>query len=351
MYSQILANLTELNYTTEKLMFELMQPCSVMLENCIWLGQSVPCDTIFRVAKSSEGFCCSFNYNALKDNLEVNSDTNSVSEQLNDPVQRVSGAGQFVSLELLLKVSMAQYVAYTRSYYGISVLIHSSEDYPQASATTTVAQPDITDFVKRTRQCDLKDAGCLRDNRHIISSLQPESVTNETLGMNCPHCLPSCSEERYGVQSIIAKRFDVDNLTSLHYSYKNLSNQVTLKIHFKDVTCLKYRRDIFMTWDGFLASFGGIFGLCLGGSLISFIEIFYFFSLKLYSSYYGMVDTIDVPEVDYRKQENEIAIFHVSPFAIDDTHTMSPKSKNKSTVDVFHSKAKRQSVSYDRYLD
>lgn len=71
MFTQTLAILTELNYTTETLMFELMQPCSVMLENCIWLGKIVPCENIFRVAKSSEGFCCSFNYNALKDNLEV----------------------------------------------------------------------------------------------------------------------------------------------------------------------------------------------------------------------------------------------------------------------------------------
>lgn len=70
-----------------------------------------------------------------------NSDINTVSEQLDDPVHRVSGAGQFVSLEVLLRVSTSQYVAYTRSYYGISVLIHSPEDYPQASATTTVAQP------------------------------------------------------------------------------------------------------------------------------------------------------------------------------------------------------------------
>lgn len=31
----------------------------------------------------------------------------------------------------------------------------------------------------------------------------------------------------------------------------------------------------------FSASFGGIFGLCLGGSIISFIEFFYFFTFKL----------------------------------------------------------------------
>lgn len=164
MFTQTLNILTELNYTTEKLMFELMQPCNVMLENCIWLGKIVPCETIFRVAKSSEGFCCSFNYNSLKDNLEVwvhinfiirnyfqifnfcssisrNSEYDSVLDQLDNPIYKVSGAGQFVSLEVLLHVSTSQYVAYSRSYYGISVLIHSPEDYPQASATTTVAQP------------------------------------------------------------------------------------------------------------------------------------------------------------------------------------------------------------------
>lgn len=54
-------------------------------------------------------------------------------------------------------------------------------------------------------------------------------------------------------------------------------------MHFKDLTCIKYRRDMYMTWDGLFASFGGIFGLCLGGSVISLVELFYFFTLRLYS--------------------------------------------------------------------
>lgn len=32
-----------------------------------------------------------------------------------------------------------------------------------------------------------------------------------------------------------------------------------------------------------VASFGGIFGLCLGGSVISLVELLYFFTLRLYS--------------------------------------------------------------------
>lgn len=40
-----------------------------------------------------------------------------------------------------------------------------------------------------------------------------------------------------------------------------------------------------MTWDMLLASLGGIFGLCLGGSLISVVEIVYFFIKSLYRTF------------------------------------------------------------------
>lgn len=96
---------------------------------------------------------------------------------------------------------------------------------------------------------------------------------------------------------------------------EDLDDSTTLKVHFKDLTCIKYRRDMYMTWDGLfgklysphtlsmkfrirnydllqkvikfdflnIASFGGIFGLCLGGSVISLVELLYFFTLRLYS--------------------------------------------------------------------
>lgn len=63
--------LDELDYKTETLMKELMHPCHKLLEKCSWLGKFVPCDTIFRIAKSIEGYCCSFNYDAINDSLEM----------------------------------------------------------------------------------------------------------------------------------------------------------------------------------------------------------------------------------------------------------------------------------------
>lgn len=70
-FALIHQHLAALNYTTERLMYELMQPCEHMIANCTWLGMAMPCVQLFRVAKSSEGFCCSFNYKAPRNFLEV----------------------------------------------------------------------------------------------------------------------------------------------------------------------------------------------------------------------------------------------------------------------------------------
>lgn len=64
--SQTYAAINEMGYTTETLMFELMQPCEKMLQQCFWLNQKMPCASLFRVTTSSGGFCCSFNYNSIK---------------------------------------------------------------------------------------------------------------------------------------------------------------------------------------------------------------------------------------------------------------------------------------------
>lgn len=84
----------------------------------------------------------------------------------------------------------------------------------------------------------------------------------------------------------------------------DILNYTSLAVSFEDNTCIKYRRSIYMTWDNilcmnllishesinivvliilseififvYLASFGGIFGLCLGGSVISLMEIAHF---------------------------------------------------------------------------
>ena len=43
----------------------------------------------------------------------------------------------------------------------------------------------------------------------------------------------------------------------------------------------EYRRSQNMGWVDFISQIGGLFGLCLGFSAISFIELFYWLSIRL----------------------------------------------------------------------
>lgn len=70
-FDDVHSALDNINYTIEHLMYEVMQPCGILIEHCTWLGRTKPCDVLFRVATSEEGFCCSFNYKAPLDALEV----------------------------------------------------------------------------------------------------------------------------------------------------------------------------------------------------------------------------------------------------------------------------------------
>lgn len=66
------------------------------------------------------------------------------------------------------------------------------------------------------------------------------------------------------------------------YSDNKTENFTTVNVYFRELTCTKYRRDIYMTWDSLFSQFGGIFGLCLGGSLLTIVELLYAFTFKLW---------------------------------------------------------------------
>lgn len=140
----------------------------------------------------------------------------------------------------------------------------------------------------------------------VFSSLKPPAdiaaLNESSIGMECV-CPPTCSElvritwiysleslnftwcftlQRYEVQSILSRRYPEDKLNTTTSGWANrffsentqnwqltelLSNEInafkcysdntedlddstTLKVHFKDLTCIKYRRDMYMTWDG-----------------------------------------------------------------------------------------------------
>lgn len=75
-----------------------------------------------------------------------NTASDSVNDQLSNPIYRVTGAGENVGLSIRIEVEPDNYVAYSKSFYGAKILIHDPEDFPQTSVTTAIGQPgyDLT---------------------------------------------------------------------------------------------------------------------------------------------------------------------------------------------------------------
>jgi acid-sensing ion channel, other len=53
-----------------------------------------------------------------------------------------------------------------------------------------------------------------------------------------------------------------------------------VNIQFLSWPIVRYQRDVLFGWVDLLVSFGGIAGLFLGFSLLSALEIFYYFTLR-----------------------------------------------------------------------
>ncbi|XP_050073010.1 pickpocket protein 11-like [Anopheles maculipalpis] len=136
--------------------------------------------------------------------------------------------------------------------------------------------------------CALKHVSCLHYFRRYFYSLRSDDTLDTDLhdvefGMDC-ECKPPCSILNYNVQTIASQRKSKKFMSS-NYGGRNVSMYATLNVHFKDIYCVKYKRDAYMTWDSLVATFGGIFGLCMGGSVLSIVELVYYFTIKPFTLY------------------------------------------------------------------
>ncbi|PSN58038.1 hypothetical protein C0J52_02048 [Blattella germanica] len=149
------------SFNMESLMKRLTQPCSSMLIKCKWRGKRTSCDSLFTMSKTDAGFCCSFNYFPPDNNEDVTP-------------RRVNGAGYLTGLSMLIDPRLEDYYAALFSFYGVQVLVHSYQDYPeisargillapqkeaflQVSAASTYSTPEVRGLKKEQRQCLFED--------------------------------------------------------------------------------------------------------------------------------------------------------------------------------------------------
>ncbi|GAB0094040.1 NACH [Sergentomyia squamirostris] len=107
--------------------------------------------------------------------------------------------------------------------------------------------------------CTIEDLPCL--------AKYSQNITQIT---DCRQCELSCLNTVY----------DVDKLSKVSNSESTHDGGAYINVEYLTWPIIRYKREVLFGWVDLLVSFGGIAGLFLGFSLLSGVEILYYFSLR-----------------------------------------------------------------------
>nr|XP_012222920.1 PREDICTED: pickpocket protein 28-like [Linepithema humile] len=140
----------------------------------------------------------------------------------------------------------------------------------------------------KTPICGKRDEQCAkRARRAMENKLYDESELTITLNVTMPsscNCWPGCFEINYRTelsQNKLLSSFNIDK----RYVKKNMNyfteNMAVVHLFFVDSQFTKYVKNELFGFIEFLSSTGGLLGLFLGFSFLSFMEIIYFLTLRM----------------------------------------------------------------------
>ncbi|XP_075163760.1 pickpocket protein 19-like [Haematobia irritans] len=120
------------------------------------------------------------------------------------------------------------------------------------------------------RECRASDLGCLYRHRDVFNYLKGEKqdmfINDTRRGMECD-CMDNCLSVIFLVTV---------NTQPIHSTVVNKSvPEIHVHVYFTQDKFMKYGARMEFTTLDLLASFGGVLGLCLGASVLSFFEIIY----------------------------------------------------------------------------
>ncbi|XP_022208148.2 pickpocket protein 19 [Drosophila obscura] len=126
--------------------------------------------------------------------------------------------------------------------------------------------------------CQAIDLPCLAAHNHLLQNIEQSGehpyVHTKDAGLICD-CLHNCKS----LTLVTELRKSV--LQPWQQVNASLVNGMWLNVFFKKPSMLIYKTNLIYTWVDLLVSFGGIFQLCLGCSMISLLEFLHFGLLQV----------------------------------------------------------------------
>ncbi|XP_017785353.1 PREDICTED: sodium channel protein Nach-like [Nicrophorus vespilloides] len=299
--------------SVNKISLDLVEKHAGLL--CKWKGDIRRCAVLFKRSLTVFGFCCSFNYLALDDEK-----TNHISPQ------RISQCNFKSALNILINVRPSNYGAYDMKTYGVNVFVHHPFEYVEWSTEFVLLPQSTTNFVSVTPQItyvsdDLvdvhpKDRNCLMSyerkldkfrlytRRNCMTQCRMDVVRRRCgcypfyynfLNDDFLHAMPrvyhhtycdcpeNCEYTTYNMQYSgggISKNKDIA-LTTVGNGI-SIENQTSLRVFFGNIVFIKNNHTREFEFFSILALLGGLLGLFNGISILSLVEIMYWFVVRLF---------------------------------------------------------------------
>ena len=153
---------------------------------------------------------------------------------------------------------------------------------PQCLPDCDTIQYDNSITAVPFRKCDFRNLGasnlCRTDNpmppepqiwsKEVLNDLMSVFGSNTTLGAK----LGVVSSQRsYAVNNAPPGMFNFINLT-----YDAYDNDIAIvEFYFKKSSVIEFSTNVRMSWIDFFSAIGGLLGLCIGVSIVTFVELFW----------------------------------------------------------------------------
>ncbi|XP_065369031.1 pickpocket protein 28-like [Calliphora vicina] len=135
--------------------------------------------------------------------------------------------------------------------------------------------------------CDLSKVTCYTSAAHelevIIAKQTAQRAIDSTVRIMCD-CMPACNSLDYNFE---ITRAYLDAKATIKAWRSNYSDSITsrLTVYYREPQFTAIKRTVIYDITQLIANCGGIFALFMGVSMLSLIEIIYFFSVRLYNNF------------------------------------------------------------------
>ncbi|XP_069682459.1 sodium channel protein Nach-like [Periplaneta americana] len=194
------------------------------------------------------------------------------------------------------------------------------------STRTCGCSPFFYPNVAGQRICNLTDVPCLKEHRTVILEMgqefdnnsEYEAIPDKTSRNHNPcNCLPGCSQIFYRLETsdgdVNTNDLMLVNSQKLFEDVKLGPQHSLLHVYFIDLVGTRYMRNMYYTWHQLLASIGGILSLFLGFSLMSVVEILYFYTIRIYCTVRRQAVLSHEEKIPTVKSAGTVKHFTVSP--------------------------------------